>query len=101
MVMESSIFWDIYELYSPSEVSRRFGGTCHLQQGQRATYFMLVSYLAYSSTLKMEETCSSETSVDFQRATRQYITEYRTLQNISTPLDRLEILFEKFSQVRR
>jgi hypothetical protein len=28
--------------------------------------FMLVSCLAYSSTLKMEATCFSETSVDFQ-----------------------------------
>jgi hypothetical protein len=31
--------------------------------------------LAYSSTLKMEATCSSETSVDFQRITRRYIPE--------------------------
>jgi hypothetical protein len=30
-----------------------------------ATCFMLVSCLAYSSTLKMEVTCSSETPVDF------------------------------------
>jgi hypothetical protein len=30
-----------------------------------ATFFMLVSCHAYSSTLKMEATCSSETSVDF------------------------------------
>jgi hypothetical protein len=27
--------------------------------------FMLISCLVYSSTLKMEATCSSETSVDF------------------------------------
>jgi hypothetical protein len=32
-----------------------------------ATCFMLVSCLAYSSTLKMEATYFSETSVDFQR----------------------------------
>jgi hypothetical protein len=43
-----------------------------------ATYFTLVSRLAYSSTLKMEATCSSVTSVDFQRATRRYIPEDRT-----------------------
>jgi hypothetical protein len=30
---------------------------------------MLVSCLAYSSTLKMEAKCSSETSVEFQRTT--------------------------------
>jgi hypothetical protein len=31
-----------------------------------ATRFMSVSCLAYSSTMKMETTCSSETSTDFQ-----------------------------------
>jgi hypothetical protein len=40
---------------------------------------MLVSWLAYSSTLKKEATCFSEMSVDFQRATRYYIPEDRTL----------------------
>jgi hypothetical protein len=47
-----------------------------------ATYFTLVSCLAYSSTLKMEATCSFETSVDFLRATRRYIPEGRTLQEL-------------------
>jgi hypothetical protein len=41
--------------------------------------FTLVSCLAYSSTLKIEATCSSETSVYFQRTTRRYITEDRIL----------------------
>jgi hypothetical protein len=41
----------------------------------------MVSCSAYSSTLKMEATCFSETSVDFQRTTRRYITEDRTLCN--------------------
>jgi hypothetical protein len=35
--------------------------------------------LADSSTLKIEATCFSETSVDFQRTTRHYIPEDRTL----------------------
>jgi hypothetical protein len=43
--------------------------------------FMLVSCLAYSSIMKMEAKCSSETSVDFQRTTRRYITEDITLPN--------------------
>jgi hypothetical protein len=34
-----------------------------------ATCFMLVSRLAYSLTLKLEATCSSETSADFQLTT--------------------------------
>jgi hypothetical protein len=45
---------------------------------------MLVSYLDYSSTLKIEATCSSETSVHFQRTTRRCIPEDRTLQNSHT-----------------
>jgi hypothetical protein len=44
-----------------------------------ATCFTLVSSLAYSLTLKMEATCFSETSVDFQRTTRFYIPEDGTL----------------------
>jgi hypothetical protein len=43
--------------------------------------FTLVSCLAYPSNLKMEATCSSQTSVDFQRTTRRYIPEDRTLHN--------------------
>jgi hypothetical protein len=42
---------------------------------------MLVSWLAYFSTLKIEAKCSSETSVDFQRTTWRYMPEYRTLHN--------------------
>jgi hypothetical protein len=35
--------------------------------------YLLVSCLAYSSTLKTEATCSSEMSVDFQQVTPHYI----------------------------
>jgi hypothetical protein len=42
-----------------------------------ATCFTLVSYLFYSSTLKMEATCSSKSSVDFRRTTRRCIPEGR------------------------
>jgi uncharacterized membrane protein len=37
-----------------------------------ATCFTLVSCLFYSLVLKMEVTCSFETSVDFQRITQRY-----------------------------
>jgi hypothetical protein len=40
-----------------------------------AACFALVSCLAYSSTLKMEAICSSETSVGFHGTTRRYIPE--------------------------
>jgi hypothetical protein len=43
--------------------------------------FTLVSCSAYSSTLKMEAIWSSETTVDFQRTTRRYISEDITLHN--------------------
>jgi hypothetical protein len=69
VVMESSIFWDITPC-SPLKVRARL---C------LPPAFTPVSCLAYSSTLKMEAKCSSETSVDFQRTTRSYIPEYRTL----------------------
>jgi hypothetical protein len=68
------------------KVNRRFGRTSrfHLQgrrickaRNQQATCFTLVSYLAYSSILKMEATCSSETSVDFQQTTGRYNPEDR------------------------
>jgi hypothetical protein len=43
-----------------------------------AVRFMLVSYLAYSSTLKMEAVCNSE-PVDFCWTTLCHILEARTL----------------------
>jgi hypothetical protein len=48
-----------------------------------ANCFHTGSRLSYYSTLKMEETCSSVTSVDSQRTTRRYITEDKeTLRKI-------------------
>jgi hypothetical protein len=47
-----------------------------------AICFMLVSCLAYSSTLKIEVTCSYKMSVDFQRTTRCYVPQDRTLCSI-------------------
>jgi hypothetical protein len=42
----------------------------------------LVSCLPYSSILKMEVTCSSETSDDFQLTARRYIPEDTALHEI-------------------
>jgi hypothetical protein len=61
VLMKSTIFWDTKLGLSPA--------------------FTLVSYSA-SSTLKMEATCSSETSADFQRTTRRYIPQDNTLHEI-------------------
>jgi hypothetical protein len=74
-VMKSSIFWYTRPC-NPFKVSRCFGGTrlLHLQGGRiseagtlSATRFMLCS-----SILKMGVTCSSKTSVDFQRTKQSY-----------------------------
>jgi hypothetical protein len=74
VVKKSPVFWNITPCRS-LKVNRRFGGTCRLHvQGKTIskarnqheallTCFMLVSCLAYCSTLKMEATCSSKMSV--------------------------------------
>jgi hypothetical protein len=62
--------WDITPC-SPLIVNRRFGGTFRFQpqveeeaKEETSTKQQLVSCLAFSTTLKMEETCSSGLSVD-------------------------------------
>jgi hypothetical protein len=50
----------------------------HKTQTQMLIASCWVPRLAYSLTLKMEATCSSETLVDFQRTTRRYIEQDRT-----------------------
>jgi hypothetical protein len=70
------VFWDIIPC-SPLKVNRRFGIICQFHlQGRRISHARnwresrwqaaQFSHLAYTSTLKMEATYSSETSVDFQ-----------------------------------
>jgi hypothetical protein len=90
--MKSTIFWDITPC-SPSNVNRLSGGAYRLHfQGWRisrarnqreskwqAEFFASCS--AYSSTLKMEAICSTETSIDIRRTTRRYIPEDSTLHN--------------------
>jgi hypothetical protein len=67
VVMKTSIFWGITPC-SPLKVIQHFRGTCRL-------------YLQ----IKMEATCSSETSPGLQRTTRRYISEDKTLRKISFP----------------
>jgi hypothetical protein len=57
VVMKSPVFWDV-TLCSLLKANRRFGGICRL---------------------KMETTCSYETSVGFQRTTLLYIPACRAL----------------------
>jgi hypothetical protein len=67
--IKSTIFWDITP-YSPLKVNWCFGAA-----------FMLVFCSTYSSALKMEAICFSETSVDFWRTTWCYIPGDSTLHN--------------------
>jgi hypothetical protein len=71
ILMKSSIFWDTTR--SPVKVNQSFGGSCRL--------LLHASVLSYSVTLKMNVTCSSKMSVDFQRTTWRHIPEDRTLLN--------------------
>jgi hypothetical protein len=63
-----------YYLLNFTEVSLPF--SLLLGLNKLAAWLALPSCLAYSSTMKMEATCSSDTSVDFRRN----IQHYRTLQ---------------------
>jgi hypothetical protein len=74
---KSSIIWDITPC-SLLKVNRSFGRTCRLHlQGRR----ICQTRKQRESRWQVEQTCSSETSVDFQRTTRRYIPEDRTLRN--------------------
>jgi hypothetical protein len=79
-------FWDITPC-SPLKVKR----ICclylqgRMNQAELIKWFIVVSFLAYYSTLKVEATCSSETSFDFQRTTWHYIPEDTTLQKHPFP----------------
>jgi hypothetical protein len=80
---ESTIFRGVTQC-NPLNVNRRFGGTYRLHlQGKLCLSpdFTLVSCSAYSSTLKMEAICTSETSVDIQQTTGRYIPQGSTLHN--------------------
>jgi hypothetical protein len=77
--MKSTVFWVITRC-SPLKVNWRFGGQNNHNfrvEGGLAAAFTLVSCSAYSSILKMETICSSETSLDFQRTTQRYNPEGR------------------------
>jgi hypothetical protein len=75
----------------PLKINRRFGETYCLHRheaGKQAALlakcFMLISCLAYSSTMMMEATYYSDMSVHFQRTTRLYIPEDRTFKELVT-----------------
>jgi hypothetical protein len=62
--MPNSILWD-KTLCNPLKVNRHFGGTCHFHLHFRR--------------IRQERHVQQEISVDFQRTTRSYIPENKTL----------------------
>jgi hypothetical protein len=83
-VMKSIILWDMTPC-SPLSLNRRFCKTCRLHLGGRRSKFSKNQQTIaeiISSTLKMEEICSSEMSVETQRTTRPNIPENNSLQNL-------------------
>jgi hypothetical protein len=92
VTMKNAVLWDLAPCRS-CELNRRFGGTCrlHLQGRKIHERETSVSWwqrtrpgfsLADFSTLKMDETRFSETSVQFTRSTRNHIPEDAVLQSI-------------------
>jgi hypothetical protein len=61
-----------------------FNSTDNLKE-QKELCILLVPCLAYFLTLRMEVTCSSETSVDFKRTLRCYTPKNRTLHKPQIP----------------
>jgi hypothetical protein len=92
--VSSSVFWATIPC-SSTKVSRRFRATycLYLQVGTvsqatnqhetalLAACFMLVSFLAYSSTLMRQAIRYSETFVEFHRTTQCFITQDRNLHS--------------------
>jgi hypothetical protein len=67
---------------------------------------MLLSCLAYSSTMKIDATCSFETSVDIQLTKPRYIPEERTLcnhrsENLKSQTFMIVVLFAGFEDSQR
>jgi hypothetical protein len=102
--MKSSVFWDETPC-SQLKFKRRFGGqySLYLQRRsisqvarsmwQEKQNISQISCLAYSSILKMEVTCSSEISVDFQRTTWRCIPEDRTFHKHRDNLKSYKIIY--------
>jgi hypothetical protein len=82
--MSGTIFWDITPCssWNSTDVS---GEHISIAFSWLPPAFTLISYLVYSSILKMEATCSSKMSVEFQRNTWRYIPEDST-HHLSTPI---------------
>jgi hypothetical protein len=74
-IVKNSVFWDKHHVvrWKSTDVSEECLALL-------ATSSTLVSFLAFSSNMKMV-ICSTETLVDFQQTTWRYIPEDKTLHN--------------------
>jgi hypothetical protein len=91
VIIKITVVWDLTRC-SPVNVHRRFGWTycLHLQDrrviqtcnhheaGGKYSLFLMVTFFAHSSTLRLEAVSSFETAVTFYRNTRHYSPEDST-----------------------
>jgi hypothetical protein len=75
--LRSQTRWEEHPTFrrNMSPASSELKSKASRRSAEPVSCFMLVTCLAYSPTLKIEATCSSETSVEFKRHTRRYIPE--------------------------
>jgi hypothetical protein len=81
VVMRSSIFWDITPCNALKITGILDEHFTTVFRADAKLCMLLVSCLAYSSTLKTEARFSSKMLVDFQQTTWRNIPEYRPLQS--------------------
>jgi hypothetical protein len=89
-LLVSHDFWNVTPC-SPVKVNRRFQGKISITRSEVnpikkttntnlfAAFFVLVSFMACSSALKIEDIPSPETSVDFCRITQRCISDVRDI----------------------
>jgi hypothetical protein len=106
VIMNIYTFYDIMQR-SPVKIDGSFDGTCvvHLK-GKNCTrlpaYFMLISFFAQSSALKMDSTSTSKKSVDFHQTTRRYIISSILRSSINLLWRKsymLQVLFTKWVRI--
>jgi hypothetical protein len=89
--MTKSIFWDIrpYGLLKVTDVSKEHVASIFRVETNIVSFFKLDSRMEYSSSLKIEATCTSETAVDLQRIAWRYVLEqwYSTYFFVRAPPD--------------
>jgi hypothetical protein len=80
-ILWSNAFWRLLSSGIQRHAARWKSTDFSKNQSYSSIYSMLISCLAYSSTLKMEATCYSEILIDVQPSTQRNIPEEKSLYN--------------------